>query len=81
MMSILIGIVCIIVGFAMVLKPRWFLAMIGEQAWSIKVFGHGHGTTAYQTIGIIVILVGFLLMFGFFPKIITSIFSSILPTA
>jgi len=75
MTGVLVGIAGIIVGFFMVWKPHRFVEMIGEQAWFSKVFGPGHGTTGYQTIGIILIFISFLIMTGMIKDIVLWIFT------
>ena len=77
-MNIIVGIAVVILGAVMVWKPRWFLDMVGEQEWAYKVFGAGHGTTAYQAIGVILILVGFLIMTDIIQGIVRSIFAPVL---
>jgi hypothetical protein len=38
--------------------------MLGTPKWSEKVFGYNHGTTAYITIGVIMIFVGMIVATG-----------------
>lgn len=78
MLEIFVGVIGIIIGSLMVWKPRWFLDMVGEQAWAEKVFGAGHGTTAYQTIGIIIIFLSFLIMTGLVGSILGWFFSPVI---
>ncbi|MEK7653016.1 MAG: hypothetical protein AAB358_00825 [Patescibacteria group bacterium] len=73
-LSIFVGIIGVALGAWMVIKPQLFLELIGEQAWMEKIFGSGHGTTGYQTIGIIIIIVSFLIMTGLIKGIILAIF-------
>ncbi len=75
MVKIIIGLIGVALGFLMVWKPRAFLEMIGEQAWAEKIFGYGHGTTAYQTIGIIIIFLSFMIMTGLIEGTVVWIFS------
>ncbi|OGY44169.1 MAG: hypothetical protein A3B89_01935 [Candidatus Buchananbacteria bacterium RIFCSPHIGHO2_02_FULL_40_13] len=68
-----LGLFGLVVGFLMVWKPTKFLEMIGEPGWSEKIFGSGRGQTAYQAIGIIVIIVSIIAMTGLIQGIILSI--------
>jgi len=74
MLSIILGILGIVAGFFMVWKPQKFLAGLGEQAWMEKVFGPGHGTTGYQAVGIILIIISLMLMTGIIESMAVSIF-------
>ena len=78
LIRIITGLIGCAVGFFMVWKPQIFLEMIGEQEWAEKVFGPGNGTTAYKTIGIIVIVVSFLVITGMFEGVIMWFFGPIL---
>jgi len=64
MFAIIFGIFLIAVGIFMVLKPGNFVEMLGTPAWSEKIFGYGHGTTAYITIGIFIIIAGMIVATG-----------------
>ena len=64
MLEIILGIVFVASGIWMVFKPQKFVAMLGTPRWSEKIFGNGHGTTAYITIGIALIFVGMVVMTG-----------------
>jgi len=68
----------IVTGFFIVWKPQSFLEMMGEQKWMIKLFGPGHGTTGYKTLGLIIVLVGFLIMFQMVEGILYWFFGPIL---
>lgn len=74
MWGIIIGLIGIGLGFLMVWKPQWFLDLIGEQGWSEKIFGYGHGTTAYQVIGVILIFISFMLMTGLLGDLVLWFF-------
>ena len=64
MFAIIFGIFLIAVGITMVLKPAKFVEMLGTPQWSEKIFGYGHGTTAYITIGVAIILAGMIVATG-----------------
>jgi len=74
----LVGLVGIILGFLMVWKPGVFLEFIGEQEWANKIIGEGHGETAYKVIGLIIIFLSFLIMFGLIQGIIIWIFGPVI---
>jgi hypothetical protein len=64
MLAIIFGLFLVVVGIMMVLKPSKFVEMLGTPKWSEKVFGYNHGTTAYITIGVIMIFVGMIVATG-----------------
>ena len=64
MLEIIMGIFFMIIGVAMVMKPIKFVEMLGTPKWSEKIFGYGHGTTAYITLGVVLIFVGLVVMTG-----------------
>ncbi|MDO8669737.1 MAG: hypothetical protein Q7K65_05630 [Candidatus Buchananbacteria bacterium] len=68
-----LGLFGLIVGFLMVLKPSKFVEAIGEPGWSEKIFGAGRAATAYQAIGIIVIIVSVMAMTGLIQGILLSV--------
>jgi len=68
-----LGLFGLIIGFLMVWKPGKFLEMVGEPGWSEKIFGYGRGQTAYQAIGVIVIIVSIMAMTGLIQGILLSI--------
>lgn len=65
-------------GFFMVWKPQIFVDLVGEPEFAEKVFGSGHGTTAFQFIGIIIIFASFMIMTGLFQTILLAIFGPLM---
>ncbi len=57
---ILIGIVLVGIGFVIVWKTRKFIETFGPIAWADAKLGGGGTKMMYKTIGIILILVGFM---------------------
>ncbi|MFA6421961.1 MAG: hypothetical protein WCV92_00985 [Candidatus Buchananbacteria bacterium] len=64
LVQIIIGLICLVVGFFFVWKPEKMVEFIGEQQWAEKFFGYGRSSTGYQVIGIVIIFVGFVIMTG-----------------
>ena len=64
MFAIIFGLFLMVAGVFMVFRPAKFVGMLGTPAWSEKVFGYGHGTTAYIVIGICIIITGLIIMTG-----------------
>ncbi|MBP6942946.1 MAG: hypothetical protein KBB55_02785 [Candidatus Buchananbacteria bacterium] len=78
LLQILVGLIGVAVGVLMVWKPWKFLELIGEQAWMEKAFGAGHGTTGYQALGLIIIVISFIVMTGMIQGLIGAIFNPLL---
>ena len=72
-----LGLFGLVVGFLMVWKPARFVEAVGEPKWSEKIFGYGRGATAYQAIGIIVIIISIMTMTGLIQGILLSVLSPI----
>jgi len=68
-----LGLFGLIVGFLMVWKPAKFVEALGEPSWTEKIFSSGRGTTAYQTIGIVVIIISIMIMTGLIQGMFLSI--------
>ncbi len=57
---IIIGLVLVAIGFVFVWKTRKFIETFGTIAWADAKLGGGGTNIMYKTIGLILILVGFL---------------------
>jgi len=68
-----LGLFGLLVGCLMVWKPAKFVEAIGEPKWSEKIFGYGRGSTAYQSIGILVIIISIMVMTGLIQGVALSI--------
>ncbi|OQA36656.1 MAG: hypothetical protein BWY53_00381 [Parcubacteria group bacterium ADurb.Bin326] len=75
LVAIIVGIITVIVGVAMVWKPRFFVDFIGHQEWAEKVFGVHEDETAFKVIGIIVILIGAFIMTGIINDLLMWFFA------
>jgi hypothetical protein len=75
LLQIIIGLIGVAVGAYIIWKPHLFLELIGEHAWMEKLFGPGHGTTGYQVIGLVIIVISFIIMTGMIEGLIGAIFS------
>ena len=77
-MNILIGLVGIVAGFMLVWKAQWIYQNFGSIDWAEMHLGSDGGTRLlWKLIGLGIIVVSTLLMFGFMGGIITGIFSSL----
>lgn len=68
-----LGLFGLIVGCLMVWKPTKFVEAVGEPGWSEKIFGYGRGATAYQSIGILIIIISIMTMTGLIQGMMLSI--------
>ncbi len=75
LVAIIVGIITVIVGVAMVWKPRFFVDFVGHQEWAEKVFGVHEDETAFKVIGIIVILIGAFIMTGIITDLLMWFFA------
>ncbi|MFZ5845059.1 MAG: hypothetical protein ACOY0S_01155 [Patescibacteria group bacterium] len=80
MLSFIIGLVGIIFGFFLIWKADWIVENIGRTNWAEEHLGSEGGSRIfYKLIGLGVIILGFLFMFGFVGDIVTAIFKPITP--
>ena len=63
-LRIILSLLGVGVGLVLVIYSYKLTRITGEFSWAIKMFGAGGMDTAYKVIGVIVILVSLLFMFG-----------------
>lgn len=79
MFRIILGIIFVAVGFLMVWKTDWFLQTFGEIPFAQKLFSlWGSSRTFYNLAGVLLIFIGFSLIFNLWGKIATWILSPLI---
>ena len=79
-MRYVIGLLVIAVGFMLVWKADWIVNNFGRVNWAEKYLGYDGGSRLFwKLMGIVVIFLSMLYMFGFIGGLIDLIFSP-LPT-
>ncbi len=74
------GVFLVIAGALLVIKSEWFLQNFGRIAWAEKNLGAEGGTRLfYKLLGLLFIVVGMILILGFFKPLILWIFSPLMP--
>jgi len=74
-MKFLVGLIGIIIGFLLVWKGDWIVNNFGRMAWAENHLGTDGGTRLmWKLIGILVIFLALLHMFGFFEGFVISLF-------
>jgi hypothetical protein len=77
-MSTFLGFLGLALGFVMVWKSNWLVANFGRLGWAEKYLGlDGGSRLGWKLIGIGVIILSLLYMFGFLGGLFLSIFGSI----
>jgi len=72
-MQYFIGIACVLIGVALILKTEWFLENFGSSAWAEDKFGTSGGSrTLYKLIGLVGIFVGFLAITNMWESFLMS---------
>lgn len=78
MLSFVVGLIGIVFGFILVWKANWIVENIGRTTWAEEHLGvEGGSRIFYKLIGLGVIILGFLFMFGFMEDIVGAIFKPI----
>jgi len=78
MLSFVVGLIGIVFGFILVWKADWIVENIGRTNWAEEHLGvEGGSRIFYKLIGLGVIILGFLFMFGFMEDIVGAIFKPI----
>lgn len=76
--NIISGLIGIFVGFWMIWKTDWIVQNIGRIQWAEQNLGtEGGSRIFYKLLGLVIIIISFMIMFGLFGGIILSIFSPI----
>jgi hypothetical protein len=77
-MNILVGFIGIIIGFLLVWKADWIYRNFGSIDWAEQHLGNEGGTRLmWKLVGLIIIFVSLLIMFGMMGGIITGIFGNL----
>ncbi|MBU1037249.1 hypothetical protein KKF32_04465 [Patescibacteria group bacterium] len=75
-MNLLIGLIGIFIGFLLVWKANWIYQNFGKIDWAERHLSSDGGTRLlWKLIGLGIIIISTLLMFGLMGGIITAIFS------
>ena len=78
--KVIIGIIGIIIGFFLVWKADWIMQNFGRTGWAEEHLGSEGGSRIfYKLIGLGIIIISFIIMFGLTEGILRSIFSPMLP--
>ena len=76
MLQIIVGLIGIVFGFILVWKANWIVENLGRIAWAEQhLASEGGSRLLYKLIGISVIILAFMLMFGIMEGIIKAIFA------
>ena len=76
-MNFFIGLIGVAIGFLLVWKANWIYINFGSVDWAEIHLGSNGGTRFFwKLIGLAVIIVSALIMFGFIEGIVNAIFSS-----
>lgn len=74
MTHIIIGLVVVVVGFLLVWKTEAFYNFVGSISWAERHFAGG--TRSFlKLLGVLVVMVGFLIMFNLYYGILDFIFT------
>ncbi|OGY87362.1 MAG: hypothetical protein A2458_04645 [Candidatus Kerfeldbacteria bacterium RIFOXYC2_FULL_38_9] len=73
-MKYVISLILIVVGFLFIWKTNAFIKAFGRVAWAEEKLGGGGTWTFYKILGVICILMGFMIMFGFFYWLLDLLF-------
>lgn len=66
-MRLFIGLLMLVAGVGIILKTEWIIQNFGTNAWAEAKLGtEGGSRLLYKGIGLVLIFVGFMLMFGLF---------------
>ncbi len=77
-MRFLIGLIIIAAGFILVWQANWIVQNFGHIPWAEKHLGYEGGSRLMiKLIGLLVIFIAMLYMFGFIEGVIWSIFGSL----
>ena len=75
-MKIILGLIVIAIGFLLIWKSDWIVNNFGRVDWAEKHLGYDGGTRLlWKLIGLGIIILAMLYMFGFIGGIIGAIFS------
>lgn len=78
-MRIIVGLVLVLVGFAIVWKTRKFIEMFGMSAWAEIKLGGGGTALLYKSIGILLIFVGFIVTTNLWNAFLEATLGSLFP--
>ncbi len=74
MLRYILGPLGILIGVILVLKAEWFLKNFGRMEWAEKYLSTEGGTRlAYKLLGILIIIICFMIMTGFFQVLLLKI--------
>ncbi|MEI6627048.1 MAG: hypothetical protein WCL61_00445 [bacterium] len=79
MWSIFGGLIVVLIGVAMVAKPRFFLETIGTIGFMEKFVAEGESENGWKIIGIMVIFVGFMIMTSLIQGVLYFLLGPALP--
>ena len=75
-MKFILGIIGIVIGFLLIWKSDWIVNNFGRVDWAeIKLGAEGGTRLLWKLIGLAVIIIAMLYMFGFIEGVIGAIFS------
>ncbi|MCK4968701.1 MAG: hypothetical protein KAS12_06605 [Candidatus Aenigmarchaeota archaeon] len=65
MLNLFLGLGIVIIGFFITIKSDWILKNLGATAWAEDKLGmYGGSRLLYQMLGVMIILLGFTIMFS-----------------
>lgn len=73
-MRYFVGILLITFGFFCIWKTEAFIRAFGRSSWAEEKLGYGGTWTFYKIIGVLSIILGFIILFGFAYAILDWIF-------
>ncbi|MDP2736754.1 MAG: hypothetical protein Q8O59_03180 [bacterium] len=77
-MRFLLGMIIIAGGFVLVWQANWIVTTFGHVPWAEKYLGSEGGSRLFwKLMGILVIFIAMLYMFGFIEGVIWSVFGSL----
>ena len=77
-MRFFLGLIGVVIGFLPVWKANWIVETFGHVPWAEEYLGNDGGSRLlWKLIGILIIFLSFMYMFGFIEGLIWAIFGSL----
>ena len=74
LMKLLVLIIGVGVGFTFIYYNRWFVRTVGTNSWAEKTFGAAGTYTMYKLLGILVMVMTALYVFGDLQAVLKRVF-------